>query len=223
MFENQTPQNLPVEDILEKTEGPAPKPPVAGIVPPMPLRPAVPPLPQMPKSPVSSLVGTPPSPVSTGSPLPPGEPVKMETPKQGWKKVLIIAGAVVFLGVIGFSIKLFVLEKTAPVVEKPASEPEAPEANVPEVAAPPTAAPEAPEAVDSDNDGIADDEEISLGTDPRNADTDDDGLFDGEEVKVYKTNPLDKDTDKDGYFDGEEVKNGYNPLGPGKIFAAPPL
>ncbi len=58
---------------------------------------------------------------------------------------------------------------------------------------------------DSDGDGLTDDEEAKLGTDPFNKDTDGDGLTDGDEVKVYKTNPLNPDTDFDGLKDGEEV------------------
>ncbi|MDD5291297.1 MAG: hypothetical protein PHZ04_04275 [Patescibacteria group bacterium] len=71
---------------------------------------------------------------------------------------------------------------------------------------------------DSDQDGLSDEEERSLGTDINNIDTDSDGLFDREEVKVYKTNPLVTDTDGDGYSDGDEVKNGYNPAGAGKLY-----
>lgn len=47
----------------------------------------------------------------------------------------------------------------------------------------------AAEIVDSDKDGLSDDIELKLGTDPNNP-----------------------DTDGDGYKDGEEVANGYNPL-----------
>jgi len=72
--------------------------------------------------------------------------------------------------------------------------------------------------LDSDADGLSDDEEAQLGTNPYSADTDGDGLTDYEEVNVYKTDPKKSDTDGDGYKDGEEVKNGYNPLGPGKLF-----
>ena len=60
--------------------------------------------------------------------------------------------------------------------------------------------------LDSDGDGLTDEEELRLGTDPNNPDTDGDGLLDGEEVHRYKTNPLDPDTDHDGLKDGEEVK-----------------
>lgn len=58
---------------------------------------------------------------------------------------------------------------------------------------------------DSDGDGLTDDEEAKLGTDPFNKDTDKDGLTDGDEVKVYKTDPLNPDSDFDGLKDGPEV------------------
>lgn len=77
------------------------------------------------------------------------------------------------------------------------------------------------EVVDSDKDGLDDVREKELGTDPYNADTDGDGLSDGDEVIIWKTNPLNPDTDGDSYKDGDEVRNGYNPLGPGKLFNVP--
>lgn len=49
-----------------------------------------------------------------------------------------------------------------------------------------------------------------------NIDIDNDGLSLKEEYK-YFTNPVDPDTDKDGYNDGKEVRDGYNPLGEGKL------
>jgi|GEM_PF-3547631 len=49
-----------------------------------------------------------------------------------------------------------------------------------------------------------------------NLDTDNDGLVDTLETQ-YKTDPKNPDSDGDGYKDGEEVKNGYNPLGVGKM------
>ncbi|MDX9789834.1 MAG: acyloxyacyl hydrolase [Candidatus Kapabacteria bacterium] len=67
-------------------------------------------------------------------------------------------------------------------------------------------------ANDSDDDGLSDEEELALGTDPNNPDTDGDGLLDGEEVNTYKTNPLDPDTDGGGVKDGVEVRMGANPL-----------
>jgi hypothetical protein len=74
---------------------------------------------------------------------------------------------------------------------------------------------------DTDNDGLMDDKERELGTDPGNWDTDGDGLSDGDEVNAWHTNPKNPDTDGDSYKDNDEVKNGYNPNGPGKIFTPP--
>jgi hypothetical protein len=48
-------------------------------------------------------------------------------------------------------------------------------------------------------------------------DSDGDGLSDGNETLKYKTDPNNSDTDGDGYSDGDEVKNGFNPLGAGKM------
>jgi len=48
-------------------------------------------------------------------------------------------------------------------------------------------------------------------------DSDKDGLNDFEEEMVYFTDLDNSDTDGDGFFDGDEVKNGYNPLGGGKL------
>lgn len=55
---------------------------------------------------------------------------------------------------------------------------------------------------DSDGDGLTDEEEKEIGTDPNNADTDGDGLNDGAEVNTTKTDPLKRDTDGDGLIDG---------------------
>lgn len=68
---------------------------------------------------------------------------------------------------------------------------------------------------DTDGDGLFNDQEIELGTNPSQSDTDFDGLTDFEEINNYKTNPIKQDTDADGYNDGNEVKNGYDPALPG--------
>jgi hypothetical protein len=65
--------------------------------------------------------------------------------------------------------------------------------------------------LDSDGDGLSDDVEAVLGTDPLNPDTDGDGLSDGDEVLIG-TDPLNPDTDADGLQDGYEVQIGTNPL-----------
>jgi hypothetical protein len=75
--------------------------------------------------------------------------------------------------------------------------------------------------VDSDGDGIEDDREILIGTDPNNWDTDGDELSDGDEILIWKTDPQKKDSDGDTFEDGAEVVNGYNPAGPGKFFEPP--
>ena len=80
---------------------------------------------------------------------------------------------------------------------------------------------EAAQIVDTDKDGLTDEEEAAAGTSPRAADTDGDGLFDYEEINTWGTNPLDPDTDKDSYLDGKEVEAGYNPKGEGKIMPTP--
>jgi hypothetical protein len=68
---------------------------------------------------------------------------------------------------------------------------------------------------DDDDDGLPDDDELTLGTDPLDPDSDDDGLLDGDEVDVHMTDPLDPDTDDDGFTDGVEVAAGSDPNDPG--------
>lgn len=73
---------------------------------------------------------------------------------------------------------------------------------------------------DSDGDGIPDDDEVAIGTDPRNPDTDQDGLMDGIELRmgmdpktpdtVSSCNPF-LDTDGDRLNDCEERVLGTNP------------
>jgi Tol biopolymer transport system component len=67
---------------------------------------------------------------------------------------------------------------------------------------------------DTDGDGLTNQNEQAIGTDPNNADTDRDGLLDGQEVLRLGTNPLLPDSDGDGLTDGDEVKRGTNPLNP---------
>ena len=83
-------------------------------------------------------------------------------------------------------------------------------------------APDLSANLDEDGDGLTNEQEAVLGTDPFNPDSDNDGLFDREEVVVYKTDPLNEDSDGDGYLDGSEVKAGFNPSGPGKLLQLPP-
>ncbi len=75
--------------------------------------------------------------------------------------------------------------------------------------------------IDTDGDGLTNDEEQAAGTDVTKPDTDSDLLGDREEVQVYDTDPLRVDTDGDSFADGQEVRAGYNPNGPGKILELP--
>jgi hypothetical protein len=65
---------------------------------------------------------------------------------------------------------------------------------------------------DSDRDGLVDEEEELIGSDPFDADTDDDGVSDGDEPKPGEdtdgdglVNVLDPDSDNDGLTDGTEL------------------
>jgi Cu/Zn superoxide dismutase len=60
--------------------------------------------------------------------------------------------------------------------------------------------------LDSDADGLIDEEELQLGTDPADADSDNDRLSDGFEVREFGTNPLAADSDEDGLGDGDELE-----------------
>ena len=58
---------------------------------------------------------------------------------------------------------------------------------------------------DQDADGLSNDQEAALSTDPGNADSDGDGLEDGDEVLIYATNPNERDSDGDLLIDFDEV------------------
>ncbi|MDT0641957.1 hypothetical protein RM553_03845, partial [Zunongwangia sp. F363] len=76
---------------------------------------------------------------------------------------------------------------------------------------------------DADNDGLTDDEEAEIGTDPNDPDTDGDGINDGDEVG-NGSDPLDPcdpdatagpcDQDKDGLTNDEETELGTDPTNP---------
>ncbi len=70
-----------------------------------------------------------------------------------------------------------------------------------------------PDNPDSDGDGLSDGQEmLTFGSDPRRRDSDGDILLDGDEVNVYGTDPTKPDTDSDGINDGVEVAQGTDPL-----------
>jgi hypothetical protein len=81
-----------------------------------------------------------------------------------------------------------------------------------------------PLVIDTDGDGITDDDEINIyGSDPNNSDTDGDGINDGAELSYWGgnwnkdydadglINLLDPDSDNDGFDDGMEIAQGYDP------------
>jgi hypothetical protein len=69
-----------------------------------------------------------------------------------------------------------------------------------------------PEVVDTDADGLTDQQEIvTYSTDPWRADSDGDGLDDEAEVLTHQSDPRDTDSDDDGYTDFDEVLYGGNP------------
>lgn len=97
----------------------------------------------------------------------------------------------------------------APVVPTPTVVPATPEPT----AIPPTPAPTAV-PVDTDSDGLPDNREVEIGTDPSKPDSDDDGISDGDEVNTHKTAPLNNDTDADNFYDGGELIRGTDPNNP---------
>lgn len=78
-----------------------------------------------------------------------------------------------------------------------ACDPESPKESTPTV-----------DQTDTDGDGLPDDLETQVGTDPTVADTDGDGLSDGDELTTYHTNPISPDSDGDGLTDGDEATAG---------------
>ena len=66
---------------------------------------------------------------------------------------------------------------------------------------------------DSDKDGLTDEVERILGTDPLDKDTDNDGLMDGAEGKLG-ADPKNPDSDGDGFADGSEVAQRRSPWNP---------
>lgn len=63
---------------------------------------------------------------------------------------------------------------------------------------------------DADCDGLTNQQERALGTNPSNADSDHDGLSDSREVSMG-SDAVDADSDADGVDDGDEVATGTNP------------
>ena len=162
-------------------------------------------------------------------------PAEIKAPLVASRKIILVGGIILGILVIagvGYGAFRFVRRAATPVA--PISEPilppaveEVPPSHIPELPTPlpppeePVMEPEPVAPVDSDNDGLSDEEEDAAGTIKNNPDSDNDGLLDGEEVRTYQTDPMNPDTDGDTFLDGDEVKNGYSPKGPGRLFTVP--
>jgi len=222
LFEGNPPTNLPTEkepeDILAGVEPAktAPPPPPSGRA--VSFKPTPPP------------VVPPMSPTRLDSARQVGveaPPIVAKGPLISSSNVIWVVGIIAVIAIVGggaFGLMKFLRKAQAPTVPlAPVFEeivaPTVPSAEEVIPAAESPTVPSGP--IDSDGDGLSDDEEKALGTDLNEPDTDQDGLFDNEEVKTYQTDPLKADTDGDGYNDGQEVRNGYNPKGEGTIIEIP--
>lgn len=229
MFEpqNQPTPPQPVEDIFNQTGRTAR---AIGVVPGATSRPALPPSPRV--------AGT----AGASGPLPPSPPsssADFETKEGIRPKPFIIGGVVLLiLALVILGIWFFFLrdtgappvdldrEEASGTVESSATDPddELPPVLTSESTTEPeptTDSEEPSSSPDTDGDGLTDAEESALGTNPRTADTDGDQLFDKEERDVYGSDPLNPDSDGDGFIDGTEVRNGFNPVGSGRLFEVP--
>ena len=238
MPEENMPENLPTEgkSLLENIDKSEEKPDVSsGVAPEAPLDTKPEPAPQKsseaesvePEDIFGNVKEAPPVSKEAGDTSKPKEETLVETPHQGFKKVILTIGSVVLFVIIltggGYlAYNQFLKPRTiSPNLNlldtntAPTNTATTPTNQQPAVITPPV------QPLDSDNDGLSDSEEATLGTDPLNPDSDGDKLFDREEVNVYKTDPLIKDTDGDGYEDGAEVQSGYDPKGPGKLIKIP--
>lgn len=145
------------------------------------------------------------------------------------KGIFLLTAFVLFLAVCGAVLYVFfgaaqnVLPEVNDVTPSETASPS--ESPTAEATVSPTATPsdDVVSTLDTDGDGLLDPEEREAGTSLRKPDSDNDGLGDREELKVYKSDPLNPDSDNDSYLDGAEVKNGYNPIGPGKLLTLPNL
>lgn len=169
-------------------------------------------------------------------PVPPSAPVAQDRMNEvvasgggvPWKMIVLIVGIIVIV-VASFFLSMKILGSKTPVTPEPPTAVMVDEKTVvkevkeevveeiieEEVVKEPVS------SLDTDKDGLTDEEEKEFGTSSRSADTDGDGLFDREEVYTWETDPLNPDTDGDGFLDGEEVKGGYNPSGEGLLREAP--
>ena len=214
------------QDIFEGVEPPA-NLPVASAAGAMP-KPVAAPAPSMPAPtavPIAKM-----APVVPGTTPPPSGKIvadaDLSTGGHVWKTVLIVLVAFVALGLAAFLTYRFMNPvdgsgdtdgSTAGESDENGNEPDGKGDGDDLIAAPP----DVQIVLDTDGDGLTNEEEQAAGTSVAKPDTDSDLLGDREEVQVYGTDPVRTDTDGDGFTDGQEVRSGYNPNGPGKILELP--
>lgn len=230
MFEDTPNQPNPTEpeDILAPAEEPTGPGEVKSALAYQKLKPVAPPGGPAPEPPAQPSLGGPEEPTKTEGPV--GAEI---SPPLLSKKGLYIALGVVIIVALGAGTTWVLLRlpkappkfEAAPAAEVPPPAAAAPEAGLiqigPEMAPAPAAEGVPPALIDSDSDGLTDEEEVLKGTNPQLADTDADDLTDYEELMIWQTNPLNPDSDGDTYSDGTEVRSGYNPNGEGKLLEIP--
>lgn len=140
----------------------------------------------------------------------------------GPSKTLIIIAVIAVLGFVVIAVALVYIylsrqtpapaanQLQQPVTQLPTTQTADTQA-LPVVPLTETPAPETQLPVDTDRDGLSDEEEAENRTNPTLVDSDDDDLTDYDEIRVWNTDPLDPDSDNDGYPDGMEVRSGYDP------------
>ncbi|PJE76707.1 hypothetical protein COV05_02990 [Candidatus Uhrbacteria bacterium CG10_big_fil_rev_8_21_14_0_10_48_16] len=182
---------------------------------------------ESPSAPASVMASSTP-PQASGAGSMGGRIAELSPDKSGhtWKTILLVVGIIVIvvasfflsMRILGSRTSVTPVSPTAVTTEEPIveeAEEVVEEPVVEEVEEEPAS------RLDTDKDGLTDEEEAEYGTSIRAADTDSDGLFDREEIMTWGTDPLNPDTDGDGYLDGEEVKGGYNPNGEGLLRDVP--
>jgi len=134
-----------------------------------------------------------------------------------WKVVIIIAAILIIIGGLGAGGFFYYQNIYKPSAERASQKEEVGIIDITQVGSDGEEVVTGVIIIDTDYDGLSDEEEKEYNTSIKSADTDNDGLTDREEIRVYLTDPLNADTDKDNYSDGEEVMNGFNPLGKGPL------
>ncbi|MBU0732002.1 thrombospondin type 3 repeat-containing protein [Patescibacteria group bacterium] len=134
-----------------------------------------------------------------------------------WKLIIIIAAVIIIIGGLGAGGFFYYQNIYKPSAERAAEKEAVGVIDITQVGENGEEVITGVVIVDTDFDGLSDEEEGQYNTSVKSADSDNDGLTDREEIRVYLTDPLNPDSDEDNYSDGEEVINGFNPMGKGPL------